>query len=48
MKELTPEFFCQPEFLRNSNAFRLGTRQACPDSTHKVLGFRVQGFRFMV
>ena len=27
VKELLPEFFCQPEFLRNSNAFSLGTRQ---------------------
>ena len=35
VKELTPEFFCQPEFLRNSNAFHLGTRQACSDLTQK-------------
>ena len=27
VKELTPEFFCAPEFLRNSNNFNLGTRQ---------------------
>ena len=27
VKELVPEFFYQPEFLRNSNGFDLGTRQ---------------------
>lgn len=27
VKELTPEFFYQPEFLLNSNAFNLGTLQ---------------------
>lgn len=27
VKELIPEFFYQPEFLLNSNAFHLGTRQ---------------------
>lgn len=27
VKELTPEFFCAPEFLRNSDNFNLGTRQ---------------------
>ena len=27
VKELVPEFFYQPEFLLNSNAFNLGTRQ---------------------
>ena len=29
VKELVPEFFYQPEFLRNSNGFDLGTRQVC-------------------
>jgi hypothetical protein len=27
VKELVPEFFYQPEFLRNANDFDLGTRQ---------------------
>lgn len=27
VKELLPEFFYQPEFLRNANGFDLGTRQ---------------------
>ena len=27
VKELTPEFFYQPEFLLNSNRFMLGERQ---------------------
>lgn len=27
VKELTPEFYSQPEFLRNSNEFNLGVRQ---------------------
>ena len=27
VKELVPEFFYQPEFLRNANNFDLGTRQ---------------------
>ena len=27
VKELTPEFFCAPEFLRNADNFNLGTRQ---------------------
>ena len=27
VKELTPEFFYQPEFLLNSNSFMLGERQ---------------------
>ena len=30
VKELTPEFFSQPEFLRNSNGFALGARQVVP------------------
>ena len=28
VKELTPEFYHQPEFLLNSNGFNLGTQQA--------------------
>jgi hypothetical protein len=27
VKELTPEFYCNPAFLRNSNEFKLGTMQ---------------------
>lgn len=27
VKELIPEFFCLPEFLRNSNKFKFGTKQ---------------------
>ena len=27
VKELTPEFYCNPDFLRNVNKFRLGTSQ---------------------
>ena len=29
VKELTPEFFHQPEFLLNSNDFNLGLQQVC-------------------
>ena len=38
VKELTPEFYHQPEFLLNSNAFNLGTQQVhcriCPHPSH--------------
>ena len=27
MKELTPEWYCNPSFLRNSNNLKLGTSQ---------------------
>ena len=42
VKELVPEFFYQPEFLRNANGFDLGTRQVCcetgmPVVTNQVL-----------
>lgn len=30
VKELTPEFYHQPEFLLNSNGFELGTQQVQP------------------
>ncbi len=37
VKELVPEFFYQPEFLRNSNGFDLGTRQVPCISKKKFL-----------
>ena len=32
VKELLPEFFYQPEFLRNANGFDLGTRQVSTEA----------------
>ncbi len=42
VKELTPEFYSQPEFLRNSNDFNLGMRQVWLDhrGLHGWAGWR--------
>ena len=34
VKELTPEFFCQPEVLRNAGGLPLGRRQVRPPQPH--------------